>query len=112
MRDSGEDIDESNGSWGERGFDEAGEGAKSMEVSVGLDEPGNQGVPSDDVSFAHNGEQFEDVVVLGLGGERGQACGVHVQEGVVDDSGVELGAKEMGMKGLTGHEVLGKGAGL
>jgi len=42
--------------------------------------------------------------VLGL---RGQAGGVHVQEGVVDDSRVGLGAKKMGMKGLTGHEVLG-----
>jgi len=112
MKNSGEDIDESDWSWRERGFDEGAKGAKSMEVSVGLDEPGNQGVPSDDVSFAHNVEQFEDVVVLGLGGERGQARGVHVQEGVVDNSGVGLGAKEVAMKGLAGDEVLGEGAGL
>lgn len=71
VSDGGEDIDESDGGWRERGFDEGGEGAKSVEVPVGLDEPGNQGVPSDDVSFAHYSKQFEDVVVLGLGGERG-----------------------------------------
>lgn len=78
-----------------------------MKLSVGFDIPGNQGVPGDDVSFAHKGEHFEDVVELGLNSGGGQADGVHVQEGVVDDSRVGLGAKKMGMKGLTGHEVLG-----
>ena len=39
IRDSGEDIDESNGRWSNGSFNEGCEGAKGVKVSVGFDEP-------------------------------------------------------------------------
>ncbi|KAJ1383860.1 hypothetical protein SESBI_42999 [Sesbania bispinosa] len=116
LGDSREEVYKSNRSWRNREIDHSGESLKCLKVAVGLDIPGNQGIPSDDVSSTHNAEHFEDIVVLGKGSGWGKARRVHIQEGIIDNptrarGGIGIGAKKMRVKSFTSDEVVSEGTG-